>query len=174
MRQISITIITFILAAFLSFTLTAKEVDLNQSDVSKISNEAKKQIAAEKKEVNKTIQRKSGHTKSGRERIKKRDKRDVKKAARKEAKAARREIRKKEIAATKKINQSKNQTITVPKNKIPVQIAPKKQSKPKQKAKPVVKKHTKSSIKKSPTTKKKVKPESEEELHWYDSVIFWD
>jgi len=164
-----ISTIIFIFVAMSSFSLLGGEVTLDQSDVSRISSEAKKQIASERTEAKKSVRRKSSRSKSDRERISKRDKRDIKKESRRDKKQARKEIRKKEIAATKAINESKTKTVTVPKNKIPAQ-----RSQGKQEAKPVVKKQTIPAAPKSSPAKKQAKPEPVEESHWYDSVIFWD
>jgi len=152
MKTIPIIVKSLILAMVFSFTLVAENVTLNQSDVSKMSGEAKKQIAAEKKETRKSAQRKSSNKKSGRERISKRDKRDIKKTARKDAKQERKEIRKKEIAATKSINESKTKTVTVPKKNVPAQEEKKTQ-------------------KKSADVKK---TEPVDDDHWYDFAVFWD
>ncbi len=165
----TISIITLIFAAVFSFTVLGGEVTLDQSDVSKISSEAKKEIASEKKELKKSVQRKSSNKKTDRGRIKNRDKRAIKKESRKQAKQARKEIRKKEIAATKAINESKDKTVTVPKNKLPVQSASVKKKPTSQTAK----KSPAKSPTKSPDVKKTTKP-VEDESSWYDFAVFWD
>ena len=165
----ALSIITLIFVAVFSFTLVGGEVTLDQSDVSKISSEAKKQIASEKKEIKKSVQRKSSNKKTDRGKIKNRDKRAIKKESRKQAKQARKEIRKKEIAATKAINESKTKTVTVPKENIPVQSA----SAKKKPISQATKKSPTKSPKKSSDIKKTTKP-VEDESSWYDFAVFWD
>ena len=171
MKVLSITTLMFV--ALFSFTLVGGEVTLDQSDVSKISSEAKKQIASEKKEIKKSVQRKSSNKKTDRGRIKNRDKRAIKKESQKQAKQARKEIRKKEIAATKAINESKDKTVTVPKNKLPVQSASAKKKPTSQATKKSPTKSPTKSPEKSSDIKKSTKP-VEDESSWYDFAVFWD
>ena len=66
MKLLSTTVKIAIIAAALTCTVHGEEVTLEQSDISKISSEAKKQIKAQKKEVNKSVRRKSSKKKTGR------------------------------------------------------------------------------------------------------------
>ena len=71
------SIITLIFISLFSFTVIGEEVTLSQSDVRKISSDAKKQISSEKKQKKKGTKRKSSNKKKGREKISKRERREI-------------------------------------------------------------------------------------------------